>query len=224
MASLATLFWGVVMMVQDNAPATITDAPVVNKSVTPKPTKVSASPSQQPVATPTTPASAEPVVIPSAAPFSVEVPDLGFQSGVEQESVANMGGIINPPITGYPWQTYWVTDKGVAPGSNSPDTTYLACHTSSKKTDAQAPCNMLSRNDQLKEGYRVVVQTATGELTYRVTSKRKVPRDEFKFDEEVWRVEPDRLVWVMCYITHTRTDYNYVVFAKLVSYESNERG
>lgn len=70
----------------------------------------------------------------------------------------------------------------------------------------------------------MVVQTARGTLTYQVESARTVLRDDFATDEEVWRVDPNRIVWVMCYITNHRTDYNYVVFASLVEYESNERG
>lgn len=212
------------MTVQESLPATVVPTPAATMSVTPEPTQVSASPSARPDIKATPSASVKPSSVLSAAPERVSVPELGFDSVVGQESVANMGGIINPPITGYPWQTYWVTDKGVAPGSNSLDTTYLACHTSSKKSDAQAPCNKLSRNQRVEPGHHVVVQTTHGTLTYQVESARTVLRDDFATDEEVWRVEPNRIVWVMCYITNQRTDYNYVVFARLVEDESNERG
>lgn len=224
LVSLCILLVGIWMTVQESLPATVVPTPAATMSVTPEPIQAPASPSARPDIKATPSASVKPIPIPPAAPVSVSVPELGFWSEVGQESVANMGGVINPPITGYPWQTYWVTDKGVAPGSNSPDTTYLACHTSSKKSDAQAPCNKLSRNQRVEPGHHVVVKTTRGTLTYQVESARTVLRDDFATDEEVWRVDPNRIVWVMCYITNQRTDYNYVVFARLVEYESNERG
>lgn len=218
------LILGTAWAAQDNVPVTVAPTPAVTMSVTPEPTQAPALPSARSVAAAAPSTSAEPIQVPAATPISVAVPELGFQSEVDQESVAGMGGVINPPITGYPWATYWVTDRGSAPGSNSPDTTYLACHTSSKKSDVQAPCNILARNQKVKPGYHVVVTTERGTLTYRVESARTVLRDEFATDEEAWRVESNRIVWVMCYITDRRTDFNYVVFAKLVKNESNERG
>lgn len=212
LASLVVLTYWAGMTVQDRVLVATAETPVATVSVPPEPTQAPASPPAQP----------KPVL--PAAPESVSIPELGFQSEVWQESVANMGGSINPPVTGYPWRTYWVTDRGVMPGGNSPDTTYLACHTSSKKSNSQAPCNMLSRDQRVEPGYHVVVKTKQGTLTYIVESARTVLRDDFATDEEVWRVEPNRIVWVMCYITNKRTDYNYVVFAKLAPDESHRRG
>ena len=108
----------------------------------------------EPSTTPATPSPTltevpEPQIVAASAPLQVSVPELTYSSAVGEVTVAGMGGVINPPITGYPWPLFWVSDRGVAPGSDTQDTTYLACHTSSKKTDEQVPCNMLSRNDQV---------------------------------------------------------------------------
>ena len=186
----------------------------VDKSVSPEPFQAPATPSPTPRA---------PLVVPAAPPVHISVPALDFEVDMD---VMEQDGTIDPPITDYPWLTYWVSNVGVAPGSHMPDTTYLACHTSSKKSDAQAPCNSLSRNGRLQPGHQVVVQTTQGVLTYEVTSTRQIRRGFVSGDDEANKVEPNRLVWFMCYLDDKgRTEFIYTVFATLVAYErigSNE--
>ena len=100
--SLGILLAGILMTAQEKLPATVIATPAATMSVTPETIQAPASPTAQPEVKVAPSASAEPLQVPVAAPISVAVPELGFQSEVGQESVANMGGVINPPITGYP--------------------------------------------------------------------------------------------------------------------------
>ena len=141
----------------------------------------------------------------------VELPSAGYASEVGTMAIAD-AGVIDPPDF---VRTWWIEDRGVAPSSRATDTTYLACHTDSARPAAAVPCNAVQIED-VPPGSKVLVETDTEQLSYTVVQARKVPRDEFADDPEVWDVNPGRLVWVSCYLSEgRRTDFNVVVIAEL---------
>ncbi len=141
----------------------------------------------------------------------LEIPSAGYSSEVGTMAIAG-SGVINPPDFR---RTWWIEDRGVAPSSRATDTTYLACHTDSAKATSAVPCNGVSL-DNVPLGSTVNVTTDVEQLRYTVVQARKVPRDAFAQDNEVWDVNPGRLVWVSCYISGgRRTDFNLVVIAEL---------
>lgn len=121
-------------------------------------------------------------------------------------------GVIDPPDFRRVW---WISDRGAAPGSGATDTTYFACHTDAAKATSAVPCNVLDAGS-VPVGSSVRVTTDAEVLTYTVRQARKVPRDEFAGDAQVWDVNPGRLVLVTCSISGgRRTDFNFVVIAEL---------
>lgn len=141
-----------------------------------------------------------------------EFPTAGYSSDVKTMAVGDAGAIIPPDFR----NTWWIRDRGVAPSSRATDTTYLACHTDAKKSASAVPCNRVTL-DNVPVGAEVRVTTDAEQLTYRITDARKVARDDFASDAEVWGVHPGRLVWVSCYLSEgRRSDFNIVVIAELV--------
>lgn len=174
--------------------------------VTPSPDAVPATASDPPTVEPTQPP--EPTEV-----LRFEIPSANYTSDVRVMEIAD-SGVINPPDFVHTW---WIRDRGVLPGSAAEDTTYLACHTDSKKAVSAVPCNGVGL-DNVPVGSTINVTTDAEDLSYTVTQARKVPRDDFAHDTEVWDVNPGRLVWVSCYIGGgRRTDFNLVVIAELTS-------
>ncbi len=102
-----------------------------------------------------------------------------------------------------------------APSADATDTTYFACHTYSGKSSDVVPCNDVTP-EQVPVGSQVVVETDSEELTYTVTQARTVPRNELANDDDVWDVNPGRLVWISCYLEgNLYSDFNFVVIAEL---------
>lgn len=151
---------------------------------------------------------------PAVSPREVltfSLPTAGYTSQVRTMDIAD-SGVIDPPDYEHTW---WIRDRGVAPGSAATDTTYLACHTHSGKSAHAVPCNMVSP-ENVPVGAEVQVTTDVEELTYEIIEARTIPRDEFEHDPEIWDVHPGRLVWISCYLEDGRySDYNFVVIAEL---------
>lgn len=142
-----------------------------------------------------------------------EIPSAGYSSEVATMEIAN-AGVINPPDFR---RTWWIRDRGVAPSSQATDTTYLACHTDAAKAVSAVPCNGVHL-DNVPLGSPITVTTDVETLQYTVIQARKVPRDAFAHDTEVWDVNPGRLVWVSCYLSDgRRSDFNLVVVAELTA-------
>lgn len=181
--------------------------------VTPTPSAVVAPSASASAVAPTT-GLPEPTATWAPMPTEVrrlEIPSADYASDVGTMAVGNTG-VIDPPDFR---RTWWIRDRGVAPSSHATDTTYLACHTDSAKATSAVPCNGVGI-DNVPVGSTVKVTTDVEELTYTVVQARKVPRDDFARDTEVWDVNPGRLVWVSCYISGgRRTDFNFVVIAEL---------
>lgn len=141
----------------------------------------------------------------------VELPTAGYSSDVGTMAIGD-SGVIDPPDFVRAW---WIEDRGVLPGSRAADTTYLACHTDAARPAMAVPCNRLAL-EKLPTGGKVLVQTDAEALSYTITQARKVLRDDFAHDSEVWDVNPGRLVLVSCYLSGgRRTDYNIVVIAEV---------
>ena len=121
-------------------------------------------------------------------------------------------GVINPPDFE---RTWWIRDRGAPPSSQAADTAYLACHTHSRKSALVVPCNRI-RLDNVPIGSKLSVTTDTESLTYTVIQARKVPREQFEHDPDIWDVNPGRLVWISCYLEGGRySAFNIVVIAEL---------
>ena len=127
-----------------------------------------------------------------------------------------MGGAIDPPTysPGRPSLPVRVADRGVRPANAADDTVYVGCHTSARNGADRYPCNALIRS--VGPGDTIVATTDAGTLRYTVTHTRSIPYDDFAGDEETWRVEPRRLVFVMCDIVDGRGNQaNWVIYAEL---------
>lgn len=143
---------------------------------------------------------------------SVELPAAGYASEARIMEIAD-SGVIDPPDFTHVW---WVRDRGVPPGRGAADTAYLACHTHSRRTADEVPCNKISP-ERIPAGSEIHVTTDVERLTYMVTSVKLVDKDEFANDPEIWGVHPGRLVWVTCYLENGKlSQYNAVVIAELV--------
>lgn len=146
----------------------------------------------------------------------MEIPELSFKESVFPISTSAMGGAIDPPrYDGKgPSGPVRVSDKGVMPASDTDDTTYLSCHTSTKYGADAYPCDRLTR--KVSDGDHLILTTDAGTLTYTVTHERSIPYDDFATDHESWDYVPNRVVLVMCDILDgTATGANYVVYATL---------
>lgn len=140
-----------------------------------------------------------------------DLPSAGYSSPVRTMDIAD-SGVIDPPDFEHTW---WIRDRGAAPSSTAADTSYFACHTHSGKAASVVPCNDVSL-DNVPVGSQVNVTTDVEELTYTVTQARKVPRDEFEHDTDIWDVNPGRLVWISCHLEDGRySEFNFVVIAEL---------
>ena len=140
-----------------------------------------------------------------------EIPSAGYSSEVGTMAIADSGAI-KPPDFQHLW---WIRDRGVVPSSQATDTSYLACHTDAAKAVSAVPCNGVSL-DKVPVGSTINVTTDVETLRYSVIQARKVPRDAFANDTEVWDINPGRLVWVSCYLSEgRRSDFNLVVIAEL---------
>ncbi|MDO5676939.1 MAG: hypothetical protein Q4G35_05470 [Propionibacteriaceae bacterium] len=185
-------------------------------AASPKPTPTAASSAPQALPPITASPSPEPTTPPPppAAPTDVrtfEIPSAAYSSEVGTMEIAN-SGVINPPDFEHTW---WIKDRGVIPSSQATDTTYLACHTHSRKSAAVVPCNKVTL-ENVPIGSQVTVVTDTETLTYTVIQARKVPRTQFEHDADIWDINPGRLVWISCYLEGGRySEFNIVVIAEL---------
>lgn len=149
---------------------------------------------------------------------TIAVPALGFRQSVSPLSTTAMGDAIDPPLAepGKPSGPIRVSDKGVMPSSDADDTVYVGCHTSATHGPDQYPCDVLIR--RVQKGQSIVATTDAGTLTYTVTNTRSIPYGDFAGDDETWRVQAKRLVFVMCDVLNgSPTHANYVVYADLAS-------
>lgn len=150
------------------------------------------------------------VVVPAGEALSIAVPEIGFDAPAGLLKVGNTGVITPPDFE----QVFRVADRGTQPGTMANDTVYYACHTHSRRSAEQVPCNMLQA--KLREGHHIVVATAGGVLTYLVTNVRQVPKSDLAEDFDVWDVAPGRLIWITClYEPGHTTGFNLVITAEI---------
>lgn len=154
--------------------------------------------------------------VPAGELRRLAVPAAGFDQDAFALTVAAMGDAIDPPTysPGRPSLPVRVADRGSRPAGDADDTVYVGCHTSARNGADKYPCNVLIRNVQ--PGDAILATTDAGTLTYTVTHTRSIPYADFAGDEETWRVEPRRLVFVMCDIVDGRGNQaNWVIYADL---------
>lgn len=121
-------------------------------------------------------------------------------------------GNVNPPTLR---DAYIITNVGAMPGTDAPNTAYVACHSYTK---GDAPCNLVSNGAQ--PGQHVLVTTPNGTLDYVIQATKLLYKDgEFKYSPEVRAVVPGRLVLVTCFLKDedARIGRNFVVFAQLAT-------
>lgn len=156
--------------------------------------------------------------LPPAELRRLQVPSASFDQRVSPLSSVAMGGAIDPPVAkdGKPSLPVRVSDKGVQPSSSADDTVYVGCHTSDAYGPDAYPCDVLIRS--VKAGDKIVATTDAGTLTYVVSKTRSIVKEEFADDDETWRVQPKRMVLVMCDIVGgTGNHHNWVIYADLAA-------
>lgn len=152
-----------------------------------------------------------PVRIRQAEPTRITIPAIGYDAAVRQMST-DANGDVNPPTL---QETYRITDRGVAPGTDAANTTYFACHSYKK---GAPPCNLVFQRAQ--PGQHVLVTTPEGTLDYLIQATRLFSKNgEFKNSAEVRAVVPGRLVLVTCLQLNggQASKDNFVVFAQLAT-------
>ena len=169
------------------------------------------------VATPAAPATApgqvQEVVAPST-PVAIEIPTAGIDAGVEEYTDAQVraaGGWVDPVHRDV--VAWW--SGGGTPANPADNTVYLYGHVSARP----AVFNELAG---VAVGDEVVLTTATGVLTYQVTSVLPpVPKWELPDVPEVAAVVPGRLVLIGCHREPDQgtrpTTANTVVIAEFTS-------
>jgi sortase (surface protein transpeptidase) len=173
----------------------------------------SASPPPSPtVAAPPSPV---PAVIAQAEPTRIAIPEIGYDVPVLQMTTAttNEKGEVYPPSFE---ETYRITDRGDAPGTDADNTVYMICHTSRYQ---EAPCNVVFRGAE--PGQHILVTTPNGTLDYLIEETELYAKQggEFLSSEKVREVVPGRLVLVTCQLDSSGAEstQDFVVFAQLVT-------
>lgn len=148
-------------------------------------------------------------VIRQAEATGITIPAIGYRAAVGQMPT-DANGDVNPPTL---QDTYRITNRGVAPGTEATNTVYLACHSYSR---GFAPCNLVFA--LAKPGQHVLLDTAAGTLDYVIQTTRLYAKTgEFKSSSEVRAVVPGRLVLVTCFQKNdgSASTHNFVVVAQL---------
>ena len=129
--------------------------------------------------------------------------------------VNSVEGVLNPP--GFD-RAYVVRNMGVLPPDATEGTVYVVLHTI---VGGRGPGNYLidppKQTTTLREGDLIKV----GNLTYKFTGFRLIPRDQLSAHPDLWTSEPNRLIIITCMLhpdinINTITD-NMVIFGELVS-------
>lgn len=174
-----------------------------------------ASPSSPPAAvptsvpttspSPTTPAFPAPAATPTVAPPKPPAPAVPAASAptrIDYPSAAASvtihpltptaddlaSGSVEPPETK---DAYYLTEYG-QPGAGSEDTTYIVAH---RWVGADSPFNHIG--EDAKTGDTFTLTTATGAITYRVSSVSAYSKDTLH-TAPIWGMNPGRVVIITC--------------------------
>jgi hypothetical protein len=186
--------------VQTGVPSLPSPSPLVKASVAPR----TLIPSEAKLVPP-------PADIQQSEPTRITISAVGYDA-VVGHMVTDANGDVNPPTL---QEAYWITDRGVEPGTTADNTVYMACHSWSQ---GDAPCSRVSQH--ATAGQHVLVTTANGVLDYLIQDTKLYSKDgEFKNSSEVRAIVPGRLVLVTCYEPPGggRSTDNFVVYAQLVT-------
>jgi sortase (surface protein transpeptidase) len=144
------------------------------------------------------------------APVRVEVPAVGLSTAVLP--IRPTDGELDPPTFG---EAYWIEPYGY-PGSDN--TTYITGHSATRGSAVFDPLfDRASQRARVHEGDEVVVTTAEGRFSYRVTSSVRHAKGRLAQADDVWAKVPDRLVLITCFQRSKggASRDNLVVFADL---------
>ena len=189
--------------------------PTTAPPATPKPTIQRAAP----IAPAPTPEPAADLVVPASAPLQLRVASIGLDGAVSeytQEMIDERGGFDPSEPTTISWDT---TIPDGLPGTDSANTVYLYGHT----WIDMAVFNGLR---DLQPGAVASIDTANGTLCYVTQKTLLLDKAEYKTNDELTNVVPNRLVLVSCsrpvgYDPESATVQNIAVVLQLDQEQTN---
>lgn len=145
-------------------------------------------------------------------PLRIQAPELGLDVPIVAANLA-ADRKFNPPSNVL---AYWIRDYGSA-GPNAKNTLYLAAHSWNNGYAAFNPLmNQKTGTATVKSGQKIVVQTATGQYRYSVTSVADYVKSSIADEPQLWQAVPGRLVLVTCFqLNDAGVNRNLVVYAQL---------
>lgn len=192
----------------------------------------SAAPTELPVVTQSapapslSPAESPKVVIAPAPPESITIPELGFTLEVRAETTYEMATAYRRShpaekatrmlyASGF-YTASWPSDWRGAPGTDSEETVYLACHSSAKQLGL--PCNTLAKQGVVQAGHHLVVATANGEVRYVLDQPELADKQALTDDPRVQDNRPGRVLLMVCMLSDDgrRTEKTWLFSGQLV--------
>lgn len=173
----------------------------------------------EPIATPK-------VVIAPAPPESITIPELGFTVTVDAETTYEMAvsyrkshpdeaGERAVYASGFS-SASWPSDWRGAPGTDSQETVYLTCHSSSRQP--AIPCNALAEDGVVQAGQHLVLTTKNGSVRYRLAKPEMAKKLDLTGDPRVQLNQPGRVLLMVCVLSKDgkRTDSTWLYAGQLV--------
>ena len=166
------------------------------------------------------------VVIAPAPPESITIPELGFTVTVDAETTYEMAvsyrkshpdeagerAVYASGFNSASWPSDW---RGV-PGTDSQETVYLTCHSSSRQPTI--PCNALAEDGVVQAGQHLVLTTKNGSVRYRLAEPEMAKKLDLTGDPRVQLNQPGRVLLMVCVLSKDgkRTDSTWLYAGQLV--------
>lgn len=134
--------------------------------------------------------------VPPSEPIWMKFPSVGLTLALGKMEAVN--GVIDPPSADI---GYWISNRGVMPGTNTQGSVFTACHTWER---GEKPCNKLysptDPSKTIRPNAPITVRTQTGTLDYVVTNVQAVSKAAVATNQvpDVKCSVPDHLVVVTC--------------------------
>lgn len=166
------------------------------------------------------------LVIAPAPPESITIPELGFTVAVDAETTYEMADTYRKS---HPFETAtrmlyasgfnsasWPSDWRGAPGTDSQETVYLTCHSSSRQPTI--PCNALAQDGVVQAGQHLVLTTKNGSVRYRLNKPEKAKKLDLTGDPRVQLNQAGRVLLMVCVLSDDgkRTDSTWLYSGQLV--------
>lgn len=202
-----------------DAPATAESSAVVATATPDTASQLAEEEFPEPIATPK-------VVIAPAPPESITIPELGFTVAVDAETTYEMAASYRKShpdeiarrmlyASGFN-SASWPSDWRGAPGTDSRETVYLTCHSSSRQPTI--PCNALAQKGVVQEGQHLVVTTKNGSVRYRLAEPEVAKKLDLTDDPRVQTNQPGRVLLMVCVLSEDgkRTDSTWLYSGQIV--------